>query len=182
MKSGKQKWIILLAAVVLAAGILLAVAFRPKPPKQAEISTLGISYNCMVADPAAGAEFLRQFGWTAGEPTVDEIIIPAEFNDLYLQYNAIQTAQGLDLLPYAGKTCTRMVFPIENYPNGTDPVQATLLIYQSRVIGGDLCTTALDGWQTGFLGEHGVSDQMHLTSDPEPQAAAALPITAYPTD
>ena len=46
-------------------------------------------------------------------------------------------SQGFDLTQYAGKTATRYVYEIENYPNATDPVYATLLVYQDQVIGAE---------------------------------------------
>ena len=43
--------------------------------------------------------FLSTFNWTVEEEPADfrEVVIPAEFNDVYTAYNAMQNAQGFDL-------------------------------------------------------------------------------------
>ena len=44
----------------------------------------------------------------------------------------------------------RYVYKIENYPNATDPVYATLLLYKNQVIGGDVTNTSPKGTVSGF--------------------------------
>ena len=81
------------------------------------------------------------------------MIIPAEFDRGYEKYNEIQKAQNLDLMPYAGKRAKRWTYSIKNYPGyeGADgTVQANILVYEGAVIGGDVCSTELDGFMQGF--------------------------------
>ena len=84
--------------------------------------------------------FLESFGWQVqAEPTeTREVMIPAQFNDVYTAYNVMQQAQGFDLEPYAGQICTQYVYKVENHP-GDDQVYATLLVYGDEIIGGGHC-------------------------------------------
>lgn len=108
------------------------------------------------ADSAeARIAYLSQFGWEVdAEPVeISEVIIPAEFDETYTQYNALQKEQGFDLTPYADKRVKRWIYHITNYPEheGDASIQATLLIYDGQVIGGDVCSTAIDGFMHGFV-------------------------------
>ena len=99
--------------------------------------------------------FLSQFGWEIEEDPVEvaEVIIPAEFDRGYEKYNEIQKAQNLDLTPYAGKRAKRWTYNIKNYPGyegDSGTVQANILVYEGAVIGGDICSTELDGFMQGF--------------------------------
>ena len=101
------------------------------------------------------AAFLSQFGWDIEEDPVEvaEVIIPAEFDRGYEKYNEIQKAQNLDLTPYAGKRAKRWTYNIKNYPGyegDSGTVQANILVYEGAVIGGDICSTELDGFMQGF--------------------------------
>ena len=71
----------------------------------------------------------------------------------YEKYNEIQKAQNLDLTPYAGKRAKRWTYNIKNYPGyegDSGTVQANILVYEGAVIGGDICSTELDGFMQGF--------------------------------
>ena len=57
---------------------------------------------------------------------------------------------SFDLTQYAGKTATRYVYEIENYPNASDPVYATLLVYKDQVIGADITDTSANGVVQGL--------------------------------
>ena len=79
---------------------------------------------------------------------------------MYTQYNDLQLAQGFDLTPYRGKAVKRYTYEVYNYPDLPTGVVANLLIYKDKVIGGDVCTRALDGFMHGFsLEETGVLQQ-----------------------
>lgn len=96
--------------------------------------------------------FLRQFGWEADPEAIEnvEALIPKEFDAVYLKYNEIQKAQSLDLSKYKNKTVQRYTYKIKNYAGYTGEVYANLLIYKNNVIGGDICSAALDGFMHGF--------------------------------
>ena len=63
-----------------------------------------------------------------------------------------EQAQGFDLEPYAGQICTQYVYKVENHP-GDDQVYATLLVYGDEIIGGDIASTAVDGFMHGFAAD-----------------------------
>lgn len=96
--------------------------------------------------------FVRSFGWEIpdGPPEIKEVTIPREFDDVYMRYNLIQKAQGLDLLDFAGVTVKQYTYPIENYPTGEQNVMIHLLAYEGKVIGGDVMSPRLDGFMHGF--------------------------------
>ncbi len=123
--------------------------------------------------------FLESFGWQVqAEPTeTREVMIPARFNDVYTAYNVMQQAQGFDLEPYAGQICTQYVYKVENHP-GDDQVYATLLVYGDEIIGGDIASTAVDGFMHGFasdsahFGESGIATATPAATA-SPQATVA---------
>lgn len=108
--------------------------------------------------PAAGTEaqrrdYLASFGWElAADPVeIRQVTIPDVFNDVYVRYNDMQKAQGMDLSRYCGKTAKRWTYEITNYPDaGSRRVYADLLIYNGQVIGGSIGTREADGFMHGF--------------------------------
>lgn len=97
-------------------------------------------------------EFLRKFGWEVDPTPLEEteVTIPSELDSVFLGYNELQKLQGLDLSRYKRKTVTRYTYTITNYPEYGGRVFANVLIYRGRVIGGDICTEAKDGFIHGF--------------------------------
>lgn len=98
--------------------------------------------------------FLQSFGWQVDSDPAEtrEVMIPAQFNDVYTTYNVMQKAQGFDLKPYAGETCTQYKYKINNYPDETE-VYATLLVYGDLIIGGDVACAEVDGFMHGFAAD-----------------------------
>ena len=92
-------------------------------------------------------KFLSDLGWEVTTSPVEsgQVKIPSETTEVYDRYNSLQKSQGYDLTPYAGKTVMRYVYQIKNYPDATEPVYATLLIYKNQVIGGDVTDTSAKG-------------------------------------
>lgn len=96
--------------------------------------------------------FLGAYGWEVStEPVeVKEVLIPEEWTDVYEKYNELQTAQGLDLSKYKGCRAKLWCYSVSNHPNATENVLAHLIIYDNRVIAGDIANTTLDGFMHGF--------------------------------
>ena len=96
--------------------------------------------------------FLKGFGWEVTTSPVEsgQVKIPKESGDVFERYNALQKSQGYDLSKYAGKTVMRYVYQINNYPNATEPVYATVLVYKNQIIGGDITDTSAKGKIQGF--------------------------------
>ena len=115
-------------------------------------------------------KFLADFGWeVAASPTESgQVKVPDVSSEVFSRYNALQKSQGYDLSQYAGKTVMRYVYKVQNYPNATDPVFATVLVYKNQVIGGDVTDTSAKGVVRGF--------KMPVTTEPP---AATMP--AQPT-
>ncbi len=190
LKANKKRVIafLVLAAVVVGACIFLRMEKEQEPQQPQEI--VGETNEERVA-------FLQSFGWEVEAQAAEtrEVMIPAEFNDVYTAYNAMQQAQGFDLLPYAGQVCTQYKYRITNYPEKTE-VFATLLVYGRIVIGGDVACAEVDGFMHGFApdsaryGETAVNNtgsrqnEASASSAPalESDPAELLPEEAYPTD
>ena len=98
--------------------------------------------------------YLEQWGWqVTGEPlSVQELLIPKEMDDSYLEYLAMQQEQGFDLSKYAGKRVKRYTYQVTNYPTGEEGVQANLLICRNTVVGGEVLSPQLDGFLHGLDG------------------------------
>ena len=92
-------------------------------------------------------KFLQDFGWEVAASPVEssQVKIPEDTSDVFRRYNALQQSQGYDLTKYAGKNVMRYVYKVTNFPGATEPVYATVLIYQNQVIGGDITDTAAKG-------------------------------------
>lgn len=99
--------------------------------------------------------FLESFGWEVdpNEEEIREILIPKEMDDVYQNYNQLQKAQGCDLNKYAGKTCKRYTYIVLNHPKQKENVNANLIIYNGKIVGGDISSTELDGFMHGFVRE-----------------------------
>ena len=97
-------------------------------------------------------EFLRRLGYEVNETPIEEkeVVIPSEFDSVFIGYNELQKLQGLDLSRYKRKTVLRYTYEITNYDGYDGRVFANLFIYRGRVIGGDVCTEAKDGFIHGF--------------------------------
>ena len=96
--------------------------------------------------------FLAQYGWEVSPQPLEEatLTIPAEFDKIMKTYNELQKQQGLDLSKYKGKSVTRCTYEITNYPSASGKVLATIVLYKNRVIGGDICSTDVNGFIHGF--------------------------------
>ncbi len=96
--------------------------------------------------------FLKSFGWevVSSPKESGQVLIPAQTNDVFDRYNALQKCQSYDLSKFAGKKVMRYVYEVKNYPGATEPVYATLLVHKNKVIGGDITNTAPGGKIQGF--------------------------------
>ena len=100
----------------------------------------------------ARLSFIVSLGWSvSAEPyEVEEVIIPSEFDAVFDGYNAIQLEQGFDLSKYKGKRVKRYTYLLDAHPSGEENVRLNLLIYKDRIIGGDICSSRLDGFMHGL--------------------------------
>lgn len=142
LKANKKR---ILAFVILVAVVIGACIFLWSGKEEAQPQTFAGGTN------EERTAFLQSFGWEIDpEPAqTREVMIPAEFNDVYTTYNVMQKAQGFDLKPYAGEVCTQYMYKINNYSGETE-VYATLLVYGELIIGGDVACAEADGFMHGF--------------------------------
>ena len=105
-----------------------------------------------VSNNDARVGFLTNFGWEVASSPVEsgQVRIPEEASEVFDRYNKLQKSQGYDLTQYAGKNVLRYVYKINNFPGATEPVYATVLVYKSQIIGGDITDTAAGGKVQGF--------------------------------
>lgn len=139
-----KKILLVLAAI---AGVILAlILLLGGGDETAPTAATSVSNN------DARVQFLKDFGWEVNASPVEsgQVRIPEEQTEVYQRYNALQKSQGYDLSQYAGKTVMRYVYKVNNFPNATEPVYATLLVYKNQIIGGDITDTAAKGVIQGF--------------------------------
>ncbi len=138
-KLNKKKLALIFATVVVAIAALVML-FRGGGDAEPTIST-------GVTDNDSRVKFLESFGWTVTTSPVEssQVKIPKDASEIFDRYNQLQKIQGYDLSQYAGKTVMRYVYRVNNYPNATEPVYATLLVYKDQVIGGDITDTSAKG-------------------------------------
>jgi hypothetical protein len=137
-------------ALVLLCGTALAVG------NLSAQRSVGVSASTSVPKKIKSNEdrlaYLESFGWQVEtQPvSVEELLIPEEFDESYQEYLALQSSQGFDLTQYQGKRVKRYTYQITNYPTGETGVQAALLIYKNTVVGGEVLSPKLNGFLHGL--------------------------------
>ena len=162
IKAGKKRWIIVALAVILAAVTVFLAAGKWNAAAGTGNEK---GYICTASTNDERIAFLAQFGWqVSSEPLeIRDVAIPNPFDEVYTKYNVLQKQQGFNLEPLAGKVCRQWVYEVTNYPADT-PVHANLLIYEDRVVGGDICSTELNGFMLPFDGQDSGSQGMASSS------------------
>lgn len=171
LKANKKR---ILAFLVLAAVVVGACIFlRGGGGEKAKQEIKGGTNEERVA-------YLQTFGWQVETEPAEtrEVMIPAQFNDVYTAYNVMQKAQGFDLKPYAGEVCTQYKYKISNYPDEPE-VYATLLVYGDLIIGGDVACAEVDGFMHGFAADSArygetAQDTSSASSAESSQAAGSM--------
>ena len=115
------------------------------------VSVIIIAAVCLICsrESKAAADFVKGYGWEINPHPIEsiEVILPQEFDEVYKCYNELQKRAGLDLSHYKGKRAVRYTFSVNNYPiQSSSPVRANVLVVRGVAIGGDISTTALDGF------------------------------------
>lgn len=146
-----------LAAVVGAAAVALGVIVVAAPNYEvkttAAIAASKSEYRYdKIKTNDDRVSFLKQFGWETDGNVVEEVTmkIPREFDKIMTSYNEIQKRSGLDLSKYRGREVTRYTYVINNYPSYDGRVNANIIVYNSRVIGGDISSSDVSGFISTF--------------------------------
>ncbi len=94
-------------------------------------------------------------GWQIdNEPLeVEEIVIPEKFDEVYSKYNELQKSMGFDLEKHKGDKCKRYCYKVKNY-KGKEDVVINMLIYQNKLIGGDISSRELGGFMKPLMSEN----------------------------
>ena len=143
-KVNKKKIAMILGAVV-ALIVLLVIVLGSR-------QSVSTGANMTISSNDDRVRFLASFGWevVTSPAETSQVRIPAESSPVFTRYNSLQKTMGYDLTPYAGKTVMRYVYTIKNFPGATEPVYATVLICDNKIIGGDITDTAATGKIQGF--------------------------------
>lgn len=141
-----KKRVGIIAGVVLALAVIILLLVRSPGGKTGTEQPVSLRTNDQ------RVSYLTQQGWDVVVSPVQtrQVLIPTELSEVFERYNTLQVSQGFDLTQYGGKTVTQYVYQVENFPNATDPVYATLLIYDDKIIGGDVTDTSAGGVMQGL--------------------------------
>ncbi len=100
--------------------------------------------------------YIESFGWDAGiiHTDVCEVRIPAEFDEAYEQYNALQLEQGFDLRRYRACIVKKYTYNIKEAGGEAPavPMLASLLVLDGQIIGADISSAEADGFVTVLAG------------------------------
>ena len=129
--------------LIAAAAVIVALILLLGGGKNDTAPTAAVS----MSSNDARVGFLQEMGWevTTSPAQSGQVRIPKDSIEVFDRYNDLQKSQGFDLSQYAGKTVMRYVYTVNNYPNATQPVYATVLVYKNQIIGGDVTDTAPGG-------------------------------------
>ena len=143
--------IIAVSLAVLCAVVLSVPEYVPASTKAVAAATENVKYTKIKTKDDVIA-FLAQFGWEVESEPLEEmkIRIPQEFDKVMKSYNELQRGQGLDLAKYRGKEVTRYTFRVTNYPDYDGVVMANVIVWRSRAVGGDVCSSDVTGFIHGF--------------------------------
>lgn len=135
-------FIIAMAALVLIGIILLVGAFTGGA-REAQQAVSARSEKGRVA-------YLAQCGWTVETPALSEdtVLIPKQFSPVFEEYNELQKRQGFDLSNYCGMEVTMFTYRVLDSGREGE-VLAVLYVLNGSIIGGDVHSTALDGFLCG---------------------------------
>lgn len=150
IKASKLKFF---AALFCAFGVLaLLITLVPDYDDYADVAAVAYNFEGIDTNEER-VTFIEQFGYNINKEPCEivDVVIPEEFDSVYTEYNDIQREQGLNLKKYKGKTVTRYTYNVNDYPGyeGGDVI-VNLLIYKSKIIGGDVCAIGENGFIHGF--------------------------------
>ncbi len=135
----KRSFIICCICII---GLLIIIGFAAEG---------GVTYGVYDSQSAQVA-YINSRGYEVDEEPVSKqsFTIADEFDRSMEMYNEIQQSQGFDLSEYKGCTVTRCTYLLKNYPNYTEGMRLSLIIYNGNIIGGDIHSTIDSGFMHGF--------------------------------
>lgn len=147
VKFDKKKavfWVIMAALVIIGIVLLAGIHGRSGAAQTARSSGT-------LRTEKARISYLAENGWEAESPAIskESVLIPRSFSPVFETYNDLQKEQGFDLSQYCGLEVDLYTYRLVNSNIGDDVV-AMLYLYNGTVIGGDVHSTALDGFMCGI--------------------------------
>ena len=132
------KKIIIIVILILSAISVLLLVKKIADNKKREIN---------LCETDSIVLYLKNNGWETDPEMIacKNVIIPYEFNNIYIQYNNIQKQQGFNLEKYKGSSVLLTICPVTNYHDDSK-VYAELLIKENRLIGADLKCSGANGF------------------------------------
>ena len=149
LKLDKRKILGALAALCLAVAVVCVVT----PSGASDV--LNSNVNTAASSVKDHIDFLSAYGYSVGDKPVQiqEIIIPEQFSEEYEKYNDMQKLSGFDLSKFKSKRVKKYTYKVTDYKDSDDEVVANVIVYNNKVIGGDISSTALGGFMHGFIKE-----------------------------
>ncbi len=153
LKSIKGKFFLISAAAVAAAIVFFIMSSAAPAAFSVPENETGLDISAAAHDEIL--KFIEQTGYTVNEEpvSVTQVIIPSEFNEVYTQYNLLQKESGFNLEAYKGCAVKKWTYNVLNYPEYeySDSIRLNLLVYDGKIIGGDVCCLMLDGFMHGLF-------------------------------
>ena len=142
----------LLSAIAILC-VVVAILCVSIPQKSSDVLTSNVSDAGKTTQQHI--DFLNAYGYNITEKPIQiqEIIIPQEFSADYEKYNDYQKLSGFDLSKFKGYRAKKYTYKVLDYQGSSDEVVANILIYNNKIIGGDVCSTTLGGFVHGFIKE-----------------------------
>lgn len=112
-----------------------------------EITTVK-NINTNAKTNADRLQYINVLGYkvVSNEPTTKILNIPETFYGVYSDYNALQKAANYDLSLYKGCEVTIYTYYIDAPLNYDGECVINLIVYNDRIIGGDISSTTLGGF------------------------------------
>ena len=147
----KAAFAVVIAALLIVGIILMVGAFEKKSSSAADTAGSGRA-DTLVKNEKGRVAYLARNGWEVASPAESEsvVMIPRTFSAVFEEYNELQKQQGFDLSQYCGTEVTMYTYRVTNAEVDGDVI-AVLYIQGNKVVGGDVHSTALDGFMTGIV-------------------------------
>lgn len=154
VRANTLKFIGIIGVAVLSLALLVLFIPSYEPITTSAIAeTMGEYKYDKIKTEEDVRKFLEQFGWEVSGAPLEQVSIriPSQFDKVMNAYNELQKSQGLDLSKYRDKEVTRYTYQITNYPDYSGTVYANVILYKHKVIGGDVCSSDVTGFISGFI-------------------------------
>ena len=148
----KTAFAVVIAALLIVGIILMVGAFQKSASGSAADAAGPGRADAVVKNEKSRVAYLARNGWEVASPAESEsvVMIPRTFSAVFEEYNELQKQQGFDLSRYCGTEVTMYTYRVTNAQADGDVI-AVLYVQKNRVVGGDVHSTALDGFMTGIV-------------------------------